>query len=33
MDSPGDIDKNQLIRTFKIVNKRLNEYLIKQVQI
>jgi hypothetical protein len=33
MDSPGDIDKNQLIQTFKIVNKRLNEYLIKQVQI
>ena len=33
MDSPGDTDKNQLIETFKIVNKRLNEYLIKHVQI
>ena len=31
--SSSDIDKNQLIQTFKNVNRRLNEYLIKQVQI
>lgn len=33
MDFSRDIDKNQLIQQFKHVNRRLNEYLIKHVQI